>query len=54
MSITKKIKGLQISMDILRSQLTGVLGSNDKLLIEINGLAIEKHKLETLVKLGLI
>ncbi len=54
MSIQSKIEKLQLQIDVLKSQLTGDLGSNDKILIEINGLMIEQHKQETLIKLGLI
>lgn len=45
---------LQEKIDVLKSKLTGDLGSNDKLLIEINGLMIEQHKQETLKRLGVI
>jgi hypothetical protein len=39
---------IQDKIDVLKSQLTGDLGANDKILIEINGLMIEQHKQETL------
>ncbi len=35
-------------LDVLKSQLTGDRGANDKILIEINGLMIEQHKQDTL------
>ena len=54
MSIQDKIDKLQLQIDTLTKQLTGDLGSNDKILIEINGLMIEQHKQESFIKLGLI
>ena len=50
LSISSKIKvmSIQDKIDVLKSQLTGELGSNDKILIEINGLIIEQHKQDTL------
>jgi len=43
-----KVMSIQDKIDVLKSQLTGELGSNDKILIEINGLMIEQHKQDTL------
>ncbi|MCP4485211.1 MAG: hypothetical protein GY823_11715 [Flavobacteriaceae bacterium] len=42
---------IQNKIDVLKSQLTGDLGANDKILIEINGLMIEQHKQETLKRI---
>jgi len=39
---------IQDKIDFLKSQLTGDFGSNDKILIAINGLMIEQHKQDTL------
>ncbi len=39
---------IQNKIDVLKSQLTGDRGANDKILIEINGLMIEQHKQDTL------
>ena len=44
---------IQNKIDVLKSQLTGNLGSNDKILIEINGLMIEQHKQDTLRRIVL-
>ncbi len=41
----------QNKIDVLKSQLTGDRGANDKILIEINGLMIEQHKQETLKRI---
>ena len=50
LSISSKIKvmSIQDKIDVLKSQLTGELGSNDKILIAINGLMIKQHKQDTL------
>jgi len=39
---------IQDKIDFLKSQLTGDLCSNDKILIAINGLMIEQHNQNTL------
>ena len=43
-----KVMSIQDKIDFLKSQLTGDFGSNDKILIAINGLMIEQHKQDTL------
>ena len=45
---------IQAKIEALKLQLTGDLGSNDKILIEINGLMIEQHKQDTLRRIGII
>tara|TARA_Y100000389_G_scaffold147250_1_gene146144 strand:+ start:499 stop:681 length:183 start_codon:yes stop_codon:yes gene_type:complete len=44
---------IQNKIDVLKSQLTGDRGANDKILIEINGLMIEQHKQDTLRRIVL-
>ena len=43
-----KVMSIQDKIDFLKSQLTVDFGSNDKILIAINGLMIEQHKQDTL------
>ena len=45
---------IQDKIDVLKSQLTGDRGANDKILIEINGLMIEQHKQDTLRRMVLV
>ena len=42
---------IQNKIDVLKSQLTGDLWLNDKLMIKINGLKIEQHKQDTLKRI---
>ena len=46
--IQEYFMSIQDKIDVLKSQLTDDIGSNDKILIEINGLMIEQYYQDTL------
>ena len=52
--IQEYFMSIQDKIAVLKSQLTDDIGSNDKILIEINGAKIEQARQNRLSKLGLI